>query len=138
MFAKENRKLKFAELYKTITVTFFLFSNPMVEHIWIECVAPGYTKNETINDFKMTETNLKYTDFESNANIKGELIVFEFKMLSNEYEMYRIWASNALGEDSFSFNIEATGKNMLEFKYCTTIYGPILGRYNYNLVRYID
>ncbi|XP_063417207.1 uncharacterized protein LOC134699544 [Mytilus trossulus] len=109
MFAKENRKLKFAELYKTITVTFFLFSNPIVEHIWIEGVAPGYTKNETINDVNMSETNLKYTDFESNANIKGELIVFEFKMLSNEYEMYRIWASNAIGEDSFSFNIKATG-----------------------------
>ncbi|VDI35101.1 Hypothetical predicted protein, partial [Mytilus galloprovincialis] len=108
IFAKENRKIKFAELYKTITVTFFLFSNPMVEHIWIEGVAPRYTKNETINDFNMSETNLKYLDFESNANIKGEQIVFEFKMLNNEYEMYRVWASNELGEDSFSFNIKAT------------------------------
>ncbi|XP_052064796.1 uncharacterized protein LOC127704698 [Mytilus californianus] len=81
----------------------------MAEQIWIEGVASGYTKNETIHDFGMSEINLKYTDFESNANIKGEKIVFEFKMFSTEYEMYRIWASNELGEDSFSFNIRATG-----------------------------
>lgn len=91
-------------------MTFIIYSNPFVEKIWIEGVAPSYTINETIRDFRISERKLLYSEFENKGNIKCYEIEFEIKMLSNEYEIYKVWTNNGIGEDSFSFNIQAFGK----------------------------
>ncbi|XP_052085477.1 uncharacterized protein LOC127723082 [Mytilus californianus] len=109
LFVPENRNVKFVELYQPITVTFLIFSNPIVDEIWIEAVAARYTINETIHDFRISEIELSYSEFKNRGNIKGNQIAFDFKMFSNEYEMYKIWTKNGQGEDSFSFNIQAVG-----------------------------
>lgn len=109
LFVPENRNVKFVELYQPIAVTFLIFSNPIVEEIWIEAVAGRYTINETVHDFRISETELSYSEFENRGNIKGNQIAFDLKVFSNEYEMYKIWTKNGEGEDSFSFNIQAVG-----------------------------
>ncbi|CAG2250511.1 unnamed protein product [Mytilus edulis] len=106
-FVQENKNLKFVELYKPNAMSFLIYSNPEVEEIWIEAVAPCYTKNETIHDFIISETELLYSDFGNKGFIIGNEITFEFKILSTEYEKYKIWTKNRLGEDSFDFNIQA-------------------------------
>lgn len=77
-------------------------------------MALNYTKNETINCFRISETKLKYTEFKSNAFIKGKEIAFEVNMYSHEYEMYRIWTKNGLGEVSTTFKLQAVGKIILK------------------------
>lgn len=95
-------------------MTFLIYSNPVVEELWIECVAPCYTKNETILDFRISETELLYSEFGNKGHIKGNAIAFEFKMFSNEYDIYKLWTKNGLGKQSFSFNIRAVGKIILK------------------------
>ncbi|CAC5423230.1 unnamed protein product [Mytilus coruscus] len=109
IFVHDNRNVQFVDLFKPTTMTFLIYSNPVVEEIWIEGVAPYYTKNETILDFRISETELLYSEFGNKGHIKGNEIAFEFKMFSNDYEMYKIWTKNGLGEESFSFNIRAIG-----------------------------
>ncbi|CAC5419888.1 unnamed protein product [Mytilus coruscus] len=106
-FVQENKKVKFVEIFKPTAMTFLIYSNPVVEAIWIEAVAPCYTKNETILDFRISETELLYSEFGNKGSIKGNAITFEFKIFSTEYEMYKIWTKNKRGEDSFDFNIQA-------------------------------
>lgn len=117
IFVNENTLTKNVNLYQPLTVKFSLYSNPIVEEIWIEGVALNYTNNETkrkIHCFKISEIKLKYTEFKSNAFIKGKVIEFEVKMFSHEYEMYRIWTTNRLGEASTTFKIQAVGKIILK------------------------
>lgn len=105
----------YVDLYQPLMVTFSIYSNPTIEKIWIEGVALDYTKNETIHCFKISETKLKYTEFKSNAYMKGKEIVFEVKMFSHEYEIYKLWAENELGKSSTTFKIRTVGKIILNF-----------------------
>lgn len=114
IFVNENTLTMYVNLYQPLTVNFSLYSNPIVEEIWIEGVAPNYTKNKTIHFFRISETKLKYTEFKSNAFIKGKEIAFDVKMFSHEYERYRIWTKNGLGEVSTTFKIQAVGKIILK------------------------
>ncbi|CAC5423227.1 unnamed protein product [Mytilus coruscus] len=109
IFVNENTLTMNVDLYQPLTVSFFLYSNPTVGEIWIEGVASNYTKNETVHCFRISETKLKYTELGSNKHIKGKQIAFELKMFSSEYEMYRIWTKNGMGEASTTFRIRAVG-----------------------------
>lgn len=73
-------------------------------------VAADFEKNETIHDFRLSGTDLMYTEFGQNGKIKGFKISFDLKMLSSNYEVYNIWACNGRGADYFSFKIQAIGK----------------------------
>ncbi|CAC5396460.1 unnamed protein product [Mytilus coruscus] len=109
IFVQENKNIKFIELFKPTAMTFMICSNPVVEEIWIEAVALCFMKNETVLDFRISETKLLYSDFGNKGFIKGNKITFEFKTISSEYEKYKIWTKNRRGEDSFDFNIQAVG-----------------------------
>lgn len=119
IFVHGNSNVKSVELYKPLTLSFLLYSYPIVEEIWIEGVASSYTINETIHDFRIEKRKLLFSEIENNkvfskiGNNKGYEFAFEIKILSNEYEMYKIWTKNRLGEDSFSFSIRAVGKIIL-------------------------
>ncbi|CAC5426686.1 unnamed protein product [Mytilus coruscus] len=110
IFASENRNVKVVQLYKPITLTFLLYSDPIVEEIRMKGVAADHEKNETILEFRLSGTDLMYTESGQKGKIKGYKISFDFKMFSSDYEMYNIWARNERGEDSFSFKIQAIGE----------------------------
>ncbi|VDI81055.1 Hypothetical predicted protein [Mytilus galloprovincialis] len=113
IFASENRNEKVVQLYKPVKLSFILYSEPIVDNIVIVGVADNYTKNETIHDFKKSVTDLMYTDFGQIGTISGFKITLDFKMISNEYKIYKIWSSNVLGESSFSFKVRAVGTPMM-------------------------
>ncbi|VDI81054.1 Hypothetical predicted protein [Mytilus galloprovincialis] len=125
IFPNDETLIMYFDLYQPMMVTFSIYSNPTIEKIWIEGVALDYTINETIHCFKISETKLKYTEFKSNAYMKGKEIVFEVKMFSHEYEMYKLWAENGLGKSSTTFKIRTVGKIILNFSY------NIVGQYLY-------
>ncbi|VDI64204.1 Hypothetical predicted protein [Mytilus galloprovincialis] len=109
IFASENRNVKVVQLYKPITLSFLLYSEPIVDKLVIVCVAGNYTKNETTQDFRIYETDLIYTHFGQTGTIRGFEITLDFKMISNEYNAYKIWAINVRGGGSFSFKVRAVG-----------------------------
>ncbi|XP_071122542.1 uncharacterized protein [Mytilus edulis] len=110
IFASENKNVKVVQLYKPITLSFLLYSEPIVDKLVIVCVAGNYTKNETTQDFRIYETDLIYTDFGQKRTIRGFEITLDFKMISNEYNAYKIWAINVRGGGSFSFKVRAVEK----------------------------
>lgn len=72
-----------------------------------------------VGDSLKEKRKLLFSEIENNkvfskiGNNKGYEFAFEIKILSNEYEMYKIWTKNRLGEDSFSFSIRSVGKIIL-------------------------
>ncbi|XP_052065092.1 uncharacterized protein LOC127704895 [Mytilus californianus] len=126
------------ELYKPLTLTFLIYSYPIVEELWIEGVASSYTINETIHDFRITETKLLYSEIGNKENIKGYKFAFEIKIFSNEYEMYKIWTKNRLGEDSFSFSIRAVGVPIFLRENRNVIYGELGEPLTLTLLLYSD
>lgn len=110
IFASENGKLKELQLYKPMTLTFLLYSDPTVEGIIMQGVAADHEKNETVFDYRLSTTDLKYTELGGKGNIEGYKVSFELNMFSDDYKMYKIWARNGIGEESFSFQIKPIGK----------------------------
>lgn len=73
-------------------------------------VAASHEINKTIHDYSISRTDLMYTEFGKKGNIEGYKVSFDCKIFSDDYKMYNIWAGNGIGEDSFSFQIQAIGK----------------------------
>lgn len=105
MFAPENKKKQNRALRKPLTLKFLLYSNPIVENIWIE--SNGIPKD--INHFRISNASLLYTGSEDKGNIAGYDISFETNIFADSNtNVYTIWAENKFGVDFYQFKIGKT------------------------------
>lgn len=90
-----------------LALTFLLYSNPIVEKIWIEEDA---TSAHFIHDFRLSKKDLMYTGSAGKGNIGGYEVSFEKQISTyNSNYVYTIWAENRFGVDSYKFRVITVG-----------------------------
>ncbi|XP_063408234.1 uncharacterized protein LOC134691597 [Mytilus trossulus] len=108
IFVPGHRNVKHDEPGKPLLLTFLLYSDPLLDDIWIKSVGTDRNQSEINHEFRISNTTLSYTAFENKGNISGYKITIETNILnSNDISMYKIWAKNKLGVASYIFEIIA-------------------------------
>lgn len=91
-------------------MSFFIYSNPIVENIWIGMTDTDLNRAYKMN-FGISKAALMYTPSGENGNISGYKIEIQTDIFrSNDSHEYTIWAENKLGVDSYQFQILDDGK----------------------------
>lgn len=91
-----------------LALTFLLYSNPILEKIWIEEDA---TSAHFIHEFRLSKKDLMYTGSAGKGNIGGYEVSFEKQIsIYNSNYVYTIWAENRFGVDSYKFRVITVGK----------------------------
>ncbi|CAC5423229.1 unnamed protein product [Mytilus coruscus] len=103
IFAPENKNKRNRALHEPLTLNFLLYSNPIVENIWIE---GNGTLPNVIHDFRISNASLLYTGSVDKGNIAGYDISFETNISTDSNtNVYTIWAENKFGVDFYQFKI---------------------------------
>lgn len=111
IFAPENKNKRNRALHEPLTLNFLLYSNPIVENIWIE---GNGTLPNVIHDFRISNASLLYTGSTDKGNIAGYDISFETNISTDSNtNVYTIWAENHFGVDFYQFKIVGVGKTVL-------------------------
>ncbi|CAC5423582.1 unnamed protein product [Mytilus coruscus] len=98
LFAPENSNVMHGEFGKSLKLTFQLYSNPIVEEVWMKGDGIDCSENKTIHNLKLSETKL------------GFEIAFETNMLEpKDFCAYKVWAKNGFGVNFYRFEIRASG-----------------------------
>ncbi|VDI16323.1 Hypothetical predicted protein [Mytilus galloprovincialis] len=123
VFPKENSNVKIGEIGQSITLSFYLYSYPDVEEIYIEKLGSDLTKNRKRNNFNILNYVLHYTEFDNQLGIHGYEILIEHMVL--DFQVYRITAKNRLGSSDYEFEIKDNNNIPLsksKRKYFATLY----------------
>lgn len=111
VFSAENRYLKPGGVGLPLTLSFYIYSYPDVEEIFIEKTQLQKYTIKKKRTYRTFSTSLHYTEFGNIKGIAGYEILFETKVLSkDDCQVYRITAKNRLGESSYHFEIIDNGK----------------------------
>ncbi|CAC5405303.1 HNT [Mytilus coruscus] len=118
VFAPENRNVKTGALGQSISLSFYIYSYPEVEQIFVE---PFYSiQRKIIKHHSILTSALRYTEYNSTAGIQGYEILIETEVLYiSDFQIYHITAKNSLGESKYRFEIKNT--DLLWFKNQTDI-----------------
>lgn len=119
IFLRENRNVMYGELGEPLTLKFLLYSDPLVDDIWILSVGTDCNQNRTKHEFRMSNTTLSYTAFGNRGNISGyEIKIDTYIENSNDFRVYHMCAKNKLGLDFFIFEIRPSGMLILSNGLC--------------------
>ncbi|CAG2190819.1 unnamed protein product [Mytilus edulis] len=106
VFASENKYLKTGTVGLSITMSFYIYSNPDVEEIVIENTGQKPTKSKKFKHNNLFNSTLLYSEFNNIVGIEGYEIVIESEVLDiDDFQIYRITIKNRLGESSYHFAI---------------------------------
>ncbi|VDI21739.1 Hypothetical predicted protein [Mytilus galloprovincialis] len=106
VFASENKYLKTGTVGLSITMSFYIYSNPDVEEIVIENTGQKPTKSKKFKHNNLFDFTLLYSEFNNIVGIEGYEIVVESEVLDiDDFQVYRITVKNRLGESSYHFAI---------------------------------
>ncbi|XP_052065336.1 uncharacterized protein LOC127705119 [Mytilus californianus] len=98
------------EFGKSLQLTFQLYSNPIVEEVWMKGADIDCSQNKTIHNLRLSETKLFYSAFGNNLTFSGFEIAFETNMLEHkDFCAYNVWAKNGFGVNFYTFEIRASG-----------------------------
>ncbi|CAC5396461.1 unnamed protein product [Mytilus coruscus] len=116
-FVPGHRNVKQVKLGEPLEIRFSLYSNTMIEDVWIDGYDTGRNKSGIKPEFRISNTTLPYTAFGHKGNISGYEITIKKNILSNnDFRVYNIWAKNQMGVDSYRFEVIA-----VEFHKCNEI-----------------
>ncbi|VDI81050.1 Hypothetical predicted protein [Mytilus galloprovincialis] len=105
IFVTENRKGKLVVPGEHFTMSFLIYSNPIVDKIWIGMAGTDLTKAIRMN-FGISKADLIQAASRENYKISGYKIIIETDIFRiNDVHEYTIWADNTLGVDSYQFRI---------------------------------
>ncbi|XP_071144179.1 uncharacterized protein [Mytilus edulis] len=108
IFVPGHRNVQHSEPGEPLLLTFLLYSDPLLDDIWIKSVGTDRNQSETKHEFRISNTTLSYTAFGNKGNISGYGITIETNILnSNDFSVYKIWAKNKLGVAAYIFEIIA-------------------------------
>ncbi|CAG2214087.1 unnamed protein product [Mytilus edulis] len=106
VFASENKYLKTGTVGLSMTMSFYIYSNPDVEEIVIENTGQKPTKSKKFKHNNLFDFTLLYSEFNNIVGIEGYEIVVESEVLDiDDFQVYRITVKNRLGESSYHFAI---------------------------------
>ncbi|CAG2185954.1 unnamed protein product [Mytilus edulis] len=106
VFASENKYLKTGTVGLSITMSFYIYSNPDVEEIVIENTGQKPTKSKKFKHNNLFNSTFLYSEFNNIVGIEGYEILIESEVLDNDdFQVYCITVKNRLGESSYHFAI---------------------------------
>ncbi|VDI73374.1 Hypothetical predicted protein [Mytilus galloprovincialis] len=106
VFASENKYLKTGTVGLSITMSFYIYSNPDVEEIVIENTGQKPTKSKKFKHNNLFNSTFLYSEFNNIVGIEGYGILIESEVLDNDdFQVYCITVKNRLGESSYHFAI---------------------------------
>ncbi|CAC5382521.1 unnamed protein product [Mytilus coruscus] len=106
VFPPENRNVQTGQLGQSMTLSFYIYSYPPVEDIFIEQIGRKQIKRKKIDNFIIMTSILSYTEFANVVGIEGYEILIEIEKLDiDDFQSYRITASNRFGESNYYFVI---------------------------------
>ncbi|XP_052084704.1 uncharacterized protein LOC127721928 isoform X2 [Mytilus californianus] len=106
VFAPENRNVKIGEVGQSITLSFYIYSYPEVEQIFVEKIGLNSIKSNKKQHYTISQSTLRYTEYNNIAGIEGYEILIESDVLDiDDFQTYCITAKNQLGKTSYYFEI---------------------------------
>ncbi|VDI34267.1 Hypothetical predicted protein [Mytilus galloprovincialis] len=106
VFSPQNRNVKTGEVEQSVTMSFYIYSYPDVEQIFLEKIGVNSTQNQTIRYYNISESTLRYTENNKILGIDGYEILIESEVLDiDDFQTYRITAKNRLGKTNYNFEI---------------------------------
>ncbi|CAC5393423.1 unnamed protein product [Mytilus coruscus] len=106
VFAPENRNVKIGEVGQSITLSFYIYSYPEVEQIFLEKIGLNSIKSNKIQHYTISQSTLCYTEYNNIAGIEGYEILIESDVLDiDDFQTYCITAKNKMGKTIYYFEI---------------------------------
>lgn len=94
------------EVGQSITLSFYLYSYPKVEQLFVKKIGLNSIKSNEIQHYTISPSILRYTEYNNIEGIVGYEIVIESKVLDiDDFQTYRITAVNRLGRANYYFEI---------------------------------
>lgn len=111
VFAPENRDVQKAEVGQSVSLSFYIYSYPEVDKIFVNEIGLNSTQKQIIKHYSIFTFVLRYTEYNNMAGIQGYEILIDTEVLDiDDFQVYQITAKNSLGESKYHFTIIDTGK----------------------------
>ncbi|CAG2214086.1 unnamed protein product [Mytilus edulis] len=110
VFSPDNRNVKTGEEGQSLSMSFYIYSYPEVEKIFLEKVGMNSSEIQKIKHYNISEYTLLYTEYNNVLGIQGYEIIIESEVLDiDDFETYRLTAKNRLGKTNYYFEITKNG-----------------------------
>ncbi|CAC5421334.1 unnamed protein product [Mytilus coruscus] len=106
VFAKENRRVKIGKVGDSIELSFYIYSFPDVEEIFLDKLEQTHNKKRKITNYKVLNSTLLYTEFDNKVGVQGyEYLIESENFNTDDFQAYCITAINRLGASDYCFKI---------------------------------